>query len=393
MGAPRKEIRVEGLTPPYSHYTDAVQCGDFLLLSGAVSVDGEGTLVGAGDAAAQTRAICASIEQILAAGGMAVADIVYWRALLTDVAERERVDSVRREFLGETRPASTLFGVRGLVDPGLLVEIETVAYRPQAGSPREEVRAAGMYEPFGHAAHAVRTGDFLWISGQGPFDADGALVGAGDIAQQARQTLANMERVLGAAGMDFEDVAKVVVYLANPDDHALINPVRKEFFGPHIPVSTLFGVHSLPAGIGIEIEAVAYKPSAGAPPREEINVPIQDPPLSHYTDGVRCGDLLFLSGQGPFDVSFNLAGGDDVAAQAVKVHENLGAVLAAAGMGFEDMAKVTVYLSDVAERPLINPVRERFFGAHKPASTLFGVGRLALPRMRIEIDATAYRPR
>ena len=214
-----------------------------------------------------------------------------------------------------------------------------------------------MYEPFGHAAHAVRTGDFLWISGQGPFDADGALVGAGDIAQQARQTLANMERVLGAAGMDFEDVAKVVVYLANPDDHALINPVRKEFFGPHMPVSTLFGVHSLPAGIGIEIEAVAYKPSAGAPPREEINVPIQDPPLSHYTDGVRCGDLLFLSGQGPFDVSFNLAGGDDVAAQAVKVHENLGAVLAAAGMGFEDMAKVTVYLSDVAERPLINPVR------------------------------------
>jgi enamine deaminase RidA (YjgF/YER057c/UK114 family) len=68
------------------------------------------------------------------------------------------------------------------------------------------------------------------------------------------------------------------------------------------------------------------------------------------------------------------------------------AVLAAAGCRFEDVVKVTVYLTDVDDRPKINPVRQEVFGAARPASTLVEVSRLAVPGAKVEIDAVALIP-
>jgi enamine deaminase RidA (YjgF/YER057c/UK114 family) len=64
-------------------------------------------------------------------------------------------------------------------------------------------------------------------------------------------------------------------------------------------------------------------------------------------------------------------------------------VLDAAGASFGDILKVTVYLTDVRDRAAINPVRQEFFGAARPASTLIGVAALAVPGMKIEIEAVA----
>jgi reactive intermediate/imine deaminase len=126
--------------------------------------------------------------------------------------------------------------------------------------------------------------------------------------------------------------------------------------------------------------------------REEIRVPELGTPISHYTDAVRVGDLLFVSGCVPTDGQGNVVGGDDVAAQARQVFENIGAILAAAGCTYADVAKVTVYLTDVDDRPKINPVRQEFFGDARPASTLIEVSRLAIPGIRIEVEAVARVP-
>ena len=127
--------------------------------------------------------------------------------------------------------------------------------------------------------------------------------------------------------------------------------------------------------------------------REEISVPELGEPISHYTDAVRVGDLLFISGCVPTDGQGDVVGGDDVAAQARKVFENIGAILAAAGATFADVAKVTVYVTDVDDRPAINPVRQAVFGNAKPASTLVEVSRLAIPGIKIEVEAIARVPR
>jgi 2-iminobutanoate/2-iminopropanoate deaminase len=123
--------------------------------------------------------------------------------------------------------------------------------------------------------------------------------------------------------------------------------------------------------------------------REEIRVPGLAEPISHYTDAVRAGDLLFVSGFVPVDGDGRLVGGDDVVAQTRQVFANLAAVLAAAGATFADVVKVTVYLTDIEDRARINPVRQEVFRDTRPASTLVEVSALATPGAKVEIDAVA----
>jgi 2-iminobutanoate/2-iminopropanoate deaminase len=126
--------------------------------------------------------------------------------------------------------------------------------------------------------------------------------------------------------------------------------------------------------------------------REEIRVDTLAEPISHYTDAVRAGNLLFVSGFVPVDGDGRVVGGDDVVAQTRQVFANIGRVLAAAGTTFEQVVKVTVYLTDVDDRTKINPVRQEIFGDTRPASTLFEVSRLAVPGAKIEIDLVAIVP-
>lgn len=126
--------------------------------------------------------------------------------------------------------------------------------------------------------------------------------------------------------------------------------------------------------------------------RREIRVDGLADPISHYTDAVVAGELLFISGLVGVDGQGALVGGDDVAAQARQVFENMRAVLDEAGCRFEDVVKVTVYLTDVDDRPKINPVRQEVFGAARPASTLVEVSRLAVPGAKVEIEAVALIP-
>jgi reactive intermediate/imine deaminase len=126
--------------------------------------------------------------------------------------------------------------------------------------------------------------------------------------------------------------------------------------------------------------------------REEIRVPKLAEPISHYTDAVRAGELLFVSGFVPVDGEGRLVGGDDVVAQARQVLANLSAVLSAAGATFADVVKVTVYLTDIADRVRINPVRQEVFGDTRPASTLVEVSALAVPGAKLEIEAVALIP-
>jgi 2-iminobutanoate/2-iminopropanoate deaminase len=112
-------------------------------------------------------------------------------------------------------------------------------------------------------------------------------------------------------------------------------------------------------------------------------------PMSHYTDAVLAGGFLWISGMLPTDADGNLVGKGDVVAQTEQVFRNIEAVLTAAGLTFAQVARVTVYLRNVDDRPLINPVRRKYFGESRPASTLVEISRLAMDDALIEIEAVA----
>jgi 2-iminobutanoate/2-iminopropanoate deaminase len=126
--------------------------------------------------------------------------------------------------------------------------------------------------------------------------------------------------------------------------------------------------------------------------RQEYRVEGLPEPFSHYTDAVRAGDLLFVSGCVALDESGNVVGAGDVVAQARQVFANIRLVLAAAGATFADVVKVTTFLTDIDDRARINPVRQEFFGAARPASTLLEVSALVLPEFLIEVEAVAVLP-
>jgi 2-iminobutanoate/2-iminopropanoate deaminase len=110
--------------------------------------------------------------------------------------------------------------------------------------------------------------------------------------------------------------------------------------------------------------------------------------IGPYSQAIRLGALVFVSGQIPLDPATGQVVSGDISAQAERVMNNLGAVLAAAGLGFEDIVRTTIYLVDLAHFADVNEAYGRFFQTPYPARSTVGVA--ALPRgVQIEIDAIA----
>lgn len=122
----RREHRIEGLSEPLSHYTDGVSYAG-LLWTAVIGTDADGNIVGGDDVVEQCRQMFRNLARVLEAAGSSPADVLKVTVYLTDVRDREKINPVRQEFFGDTRPASVLIGVHELALPGLKVEIDVVA--------------------------------------------------------------------------------------------------------------------------------------------------------------------------------------------------------------------------------------------------------------------------
>jgi 2-iminobutanoate/2-iminopropanoate deaminase len=112
----------------------------------------------------------------------------------------------------------------------------------------------------GPYSQAVESGEHVFLSGQTPIDpSTGALV-EGDVGTQAQRCFDNLGHVLAAAGLGFDDVVKVNVYLTSMDDFAAMNAVYATVFAEPYPARTTVAVAGLPLGARIEIELVARRP-------------------------------------------------------------------------------------------------------------------------------------
>jgi 2-iminobutanoate/2-iminopropanoate deaminase len=126
--------------------------------------------------------------------------------------------------------------------------------------------------------------------------------------------------------------------------------------------------------------------------RVEIFVPDLPEPASHYVHVVRAGQMIFVSGCSALDASGKVVGGDDVVGQTRQVFENLKKSLEAAGATFDDVCKMTVFLRNGADRDRINPIRQAYFGATRPASTLVEVAGFSREDVLVEIEVIAVVP-
>jgi 2-iminobutanoate/2-iminopropanoate deaminase len=123
------------------------------------------------------------------------------------------------------------------------------------------------------------------------------------------------------------------------------------------------------------------------PPIERLMLDGQPAPVSHYCHVTKAGNLIWVSG------TVGMAADGTIPADVVEQFElaiaNMDTCLKAAGAGAEHVVKVVVYLTDIDDRRKINPIRQRYFGPHRPASTLVEVSALVVAELKVEIEAQA----
>jgi 2-iminobutanoate/2-iminopropanoate deaminase len=128
---PRREIRSSSLPPPMRRgaYSSGVEApsGRTIYVSGQVSLDAEGNVVGEGDIKLQTETVLEHVKTVLEEAGGGMEDIVKVTVFITDMGLYDEIHEVRRRYFEEPYPASSMVEVSALIDPRLLIEIEAVA--------------------------------------------------------------------------------------------------------------------------------------------------------------------------------------------------------------------------------------------------------------------------
>ena len=124
----------------------------------------------------------------------------------------------------------------------------------------ERIIPKGGATPRGHYTPAMRAGDFIYVSGQGPIDpATDKLLVAG-IETQTRVTLGNIQRILEAAGASITDIVKVSMFLRDISDFPKMTRAYSAFFGDHKPARTTIESKFHQPEMLVEIDCVAYHP-------------------------------------------------------------------------------------------------------------------------------------
>ncbi|HET9358747.1 MAG TPA: RidA family protein [Vicinamibacterales bacterium] len=122
--------------------------------------------------------------------------------------------------------------------------------------------------------------------------------------------------------------------------------------------------------------------------RELVTSPDAPKAMGAYSPAIKAGNLLFVSGQIPIDPATGALVDGNISTQTEQVMRNLGALLRAAGVGFEHVVRTTVFLADMSEFAAMNEVYSRYVTDPPPARATVQVARL--PRdVRIEVDAIA----
>ena len=121
-------------------------------------------------------------------------------------------------------------------------------------------------------------------------------------------------------------------------------------------------------------------------PKQTIN-PSNMPKPKGFSHAVKVDNTIYLAGIVGVDENWKVVG--DIAAQVDRAYENMRRVLEAAGARMTDVVKMTHYCRDIDELISASGVRPKYFGDYRPADTMVQVSRLAMPELRVEVEAVA----
>ncbi|OEC58676.1 MULTISPECIES: RidA family protein [unclassified Aeromonas] len=237
------------------------------------------------------------------------------------------------------------------------------------------------------------------ISAQLPVDpATGKMV-SGDVTAQARQCLSNLKAIIESIGHVMDDMVKATIFLKEMADLEAVNAVYREFFPGYLPTRTTLAVAALPLGALVQIDAIISNGEGTFPQdpcplvklaRNSDKAPHN--PLSTHT--VAFSHYNNIGAQLPVEAASGQLVAGGIKEQAGQCLRNIKAVLESIDVPFDDIVKVTVYLTDLADLEAVNEVYTTFFpdsaiaraAAYMPARSVIAASALPMGAL-VQMDA------
>lgn len=239
------------------------------------------------------------------------------------------------------------------------------------------------------------------LSAQLPVDPATGEIVAGGIKEQAEQCYRNIKAIVESIDHHLNDVIRITIFVRDIQDMDVVDAVHRAFFPTYVPARTVVAVDALPMDARIQVEALVSNGEGTIPNAPQAgdlikyvnntaNAPLdvlssQTVAFSHYNN---------ITAQLPIDpVSGQLVVGG-VAEQAAQCLKNIKAVLTSIDVPFDDIVKVNVFLTDLADVDAVNEVYKRFFPdsgiaravAYMPARTVVPVAALPM-HAKVQIEA------
>ncbi|MGE3874487.1 MAG: RidA family protein [Parvibaculaceae bacterium] len=245
--------------------------------------------------------------------------------------------------------------------------------------------------------HGVRSGEMIWVGGQVDITSKGEVSNPYDLPVQVANSIGNFERVLKELDCELTDLVKLLCFYVNDgsvDENGFLGMVAKALPAGARPALTAVPVPYLAyPGMMVEIEGYAMKGADGKSlPRAFAEAPQLSPLPSPFANGLRCGKMIFISGQTPVDAKGELVHKGDIVSQTKQVMRQISIALESFGADFDDVVKINRWYVGSGTVEDFEPAAlacAAHFNEPGPAATGIPLPRHARSGQQIKIEVVA----
>lgn len=361
-----------------------------------------------GGVKAQVEQCLMNIKAIVESIGHGMYDLVRVNVYLKNIQDLDAVNEVYSSFFQGYFPTRTVLAVSALPLEGALVQMDAVLSNGEGTYPQEACDLVKVAKNTADApacllsTHTVAFSHYNHLSAQLPIvPATGNIV-AGDAKEQAVQCLKNLKAVLASIDAPFDDIVKINIQVSSLEDVEAINEVYSTFFPDsaiaravsYMPARSLMVAEGLPMNALVQIDATVSH-GDGTPPqavedRHSIVIRANNtknaPSHALSTQTVAFSHYNNLSAQLPIDPITKAVVAVGAKEQAMQCLNNLKAIIESVGHVMDDIVKINIQLTDMADLDSVNEIYASYFEEELPARTVVGVSALPIGAL-VQMDA------
>ena len=394
--APKNSIHSQ--TVAFSHYNN---------ISAHLPIDPTTNKIVSTDIKEQINQCLINLESIISSIDHVKEDIVKINIFLTDILNIDAIDDIYTNFFQNYYPTRTVIAVEALPLDGALVQIDAVISNGEGTHPQQPCKLIKMARNTDNApknalsTQTVAFSHYNNITAQLPVNPKTGLIISDNINEQTEQCLNNIKAILESINVPLDDIVKINIHLKNLNDIDVVNEVYSTFFPDsaiaravaYVPARTVT-MASLPMNSLIQIDAVVSH-GDGTPPQAvedrhgiviRTNNTENAPQNSMSTQTVAFSHYNHISAQLPINPTNSEISIGNIEEQAKQCLQNIKAIVESINHTMDDIVKINIQLTNVADINIVDDVYVQFFNSDLPARTVIGVSAIPMDSL-IQIEA------